>query len=63
MKLGSVIAAYRAVHQINIRALAKEIGTSFPTLSRIERGKSCDAATLIKILAWLFKEGDTHEPR
>ena len=54
MKLGSLIAVYRWHYRIGVRELAKEIGTSSATLSRFERDGNCDAATLTKILAWLF---------
>lgn len=57
MKLGQVIVAYRTINHLNVRTLAREIGISYPTLSRIERGNGCDSATLTKILTWLLAEG------
>lgn len=54
MRLGKVIADYRHVNRIGVREMAREIGTSHSTLSRIERGLPSDAKTLVKILDWLL---------
>lgn len=54
MKLGEVIRKWRKMSDVGIREAAKEIGVTHGTLSRIERGEKMDAATLIKILNWLF---------
>lgn len=53
MKLGRMLLRYRQSKDLTIRALAKEIGVSFPTLCRIEHGHMADARTLIRILDWL----------
>lgn len=55
MKLGLLLQAYRAVHGIQAKDLAKEIGIDAPNLSRIERGgrESITGATLVKIMVWL----------
>lgn len=56
MMVGSVIYYYRVDKFQGLRSLAREIGVSHGTLSRIERGEEMDAKTLVKILAWLFSE-------
>lgn len=54
MKLGEVIRKWRAMSERGVREVAKEIGVSHGTLSRIERGEPCDGVTLVKIAMWLF---------
>lgn len=39
---------------ITVRDAAKMIGISHSTYSRIERGKSCDAQTMVKLIKFLF---------
>lgn len=63
MRLGAVIADYRWVNRLGQREVAKEIGTSTATLCRMERGESCDAETLIKILSWLFAASERRRPK
>lgn len=63
MRLGCVIADYRWANRIGVRDLAKEIGVSPATLSRIENGGECDGKVLIKILAWLFASGEKRRPK
>lgn len=58
MQLGAVIADYRWVNRIGVRELAKQIGVSAATLNRVENGKPCDGATIIKIQAWLYAPAD-----
>ena len=53
MKLGELIRLWRNVERIGIRDLAKEIGVSHATLSRIERGENMDGRSLAKIIHWL----------
>lgn len=55
MRLGLVIRKYRVMEELGVRDLAKKIGISAATLSRIERGKDCDSRTLSKILNWLLQ--------
>jgi len=38
--------------------LAKQIGVSKPTLTRIETGKSVDGDTMVKLMLWLFEKGN-----
>lgn len=53
-KLGSVLRCYRLLKELDLRTLAKEIGTSSATLCRIESGRAIDAETLLKILNWML---------
>lgn len=55
MKLGAIINGYRQWHRFSIRTVAKEIGISHGTLSRIERGEACDGKTLAKIILWILR--------
>lgn len=54
-RIGQLLVLYRASHQmgIGIRELAKEVGISPATLSRVERGQGMDADTMLKLWAWL----------
>lgn len=53
-KLGAVLRCYRLLKELDLRTLGKEIGISAPTLMRIEKGRGCDDATLMRILNWLI---------
>lgn len=57
MRIGKLILAYRLLENLGIREVAKEIGVSHGTLSRIERGETVDHATFIKLFNWLFAKG------
>lgn len=52
--IGKLLRLWRAVENIGLREAAKELGISPATLSRIENGKSVDAATFLKLIYWLF---------
>lgn len=54
MRLGTIIKGWRDSQRLGIRAIAKEIGISHGTLSRIERGEACDGRTIIKVIFWLL---------
>ncbi len=54
--LGLALAAYQQKHDAENRAMAKEIGISASTLSRIKSGTMPDAAGFGKILLWLTQE-------
>ena len=56
MKLGEVIRQWRYITRVGVREVAKQIGTSAGTLSRVERGENPDGATLAKILVWLLSK-------
>lgn len=63
MRLGKVLADYRYANHQGVRGLAAEIGVSSATLSRIENDHACDGAALVKIMAWLFADGDTRRTK
>lgn len=53
-RVGQVLVLYRASRGVGVREVAKSIGISAATVSRIERGHAMDAATLIKLWTWLI---------
>lgn len=53
--LGRMLKLYRAHYDLTVRTLAPQIGISYPTLSRIERGHDCDPRTFLRLMAWLVK--------
>lgn len=53
-RFGEMLRLYRTVRSQTLRELAPMIGLSAATLMRIEMGYAMDAATLLKVLAWLF---------
>jgi transcriptional regulator with XRE-family HTH domain len=53
-RLGAMLRLYRAARGIDIREAAKTLGVSAATLSRIERGQTFDAATLLRLWSWLL---------
>lgn len=55
MRLGEVIRLWRKMSDKGIREVAKEIGVSHGTLSRIERGEPMEGDTLAKVLKWLME--------
>lgn len=54
MKLRRALKLIRTVDNLSLRDLAKQIGVSAPTLSRIERGFPCDAETFGRVFLWLL---------
>lgn len=52
--IGRLLRLYRSVNEIGCRAMARELGISPATLSRIERGHQMDLATWVKVQAWLL---------
>ncbi len=56
--IGEIIRLWRNIHNIGIRDLAKEIGISAATLSRLERHYEVDQKTMLKLINWLFKKYD-----
>ena len=54
MRLGTVLRKWRAMEELGIREVAKQMGVSTATLSRFEQGYNCDGVTLSRILLWLF---------
>ena len=53
--LGGMLTAYQQKRDIEGKTLARQIGISESTLTRIKRGKMPDAAGLAKIIAWLVR--------
>jgi transcriptional regulator with XRE-family HTH domain len=60
--LGLCIAAYQQKHDVENRVMAREIGISASTLSRIKSGKMPDAVGMVKIWAWLVEENKNLQP-
>jgi len=57
INLGHVLKRYRAIEDLSVRDMAKEIGVHYVTLSRLERGDGKPSyETWIKITNWLGKE-------
>ncbi len=54
MKLGELIKIYIIFHKISGRELAKEIGISTATVSRLLSGKTIDIRTTVKLFSWLI---------
>lgn len=55
--LGQALAAYQQKHDVAGKALAKNIGISESTLTRVKQGKMPDADGFAKIVLWLTKRG------
>jgi DNA-binding Xre family transcriptional regulator len=53
--IGELISLYLRVNDIGVRDLAKELGISPATVSRITKGEQVDQKTLLKLIHWLFK--------
>jgi transcriptional regulator with XRE-family HTH domain len=56
MKIGKMLKIYSDINDIGTREIAKDIGVSHTTISRIMQGKSTDITTAVKLLSWLFEE-------
>jgi len=53
--LGELLRLYRAVNKLGVRAMAKQIGVSAATISRIERGLPMDLNTWLAVQTWLLR--------
>lgn len=53
---GEMLTLYRAARRLTVRDLAPQMGISIATLSRIERGQSMDADTMLKLWAWMLRD-------
>lgn len=58
-RFGRMLRLYRVYPERSVRDLAKEIGISAATLSRIERGQDMDADTLLKLIHWMRQRDET----
>ncbi|WP_390891603.1 helix-turn-helix domain-containing protein [Edaphobacter flagellatus] len=58
--LGRRVAKHRETLGLGIRAAAKEIGISHPTLSRIERGHLPDLENYQRICRWLGENAESN---
>jgi transcriptional regulator with XRE-family HTH domain len=58
--LGRRVAKHREMLGLGIRAAAKEIGVSHPTLSRIERGHLPDLENYQRICRWLGEDAESN---
>jgi transcriptional regulator with XRE-family HTH domain len=58
--LGRRVAKRRETLGLGIRAAAKEIGVSHPTLSRIERGHLPDLENYQRICRWLGEDAENN---
>ena len=56
-RLGQALSAYQQKHDVENRQMAREIGITASTLSRIKGGAMPDAFGLAKIILWFA--GDT----
>jgi glycerate-2-kinase len=55
-RLGLALEAYQQKHDVENRAMAKEIGITASTLSRIKGGTMPDALGMAKIVLWLASD-------
>jgi predicted transcriptional regulator len=53
-RLGDVLHKWRRMSELDLKAVAEEIGISVSTLSRLERGNTPDGDTLRKVWSWLM---------
>lgn len=60
MKIGELLRSWRQKRDVGVRELAREVGVSHGTISRIERGEIMDAVTMIKLMRWLFEKPNTN---
>lgn len=55
MRLGKLLKIYCDMYDIGTREVAKEVGVSHTTISRIINGQTTtDMITAIRLLVWLF---------
>lgn len=53
---GVALMIFRHNKRIGLRELAKILGISISTLSRIERGRNCLAADFLTYVQWMIQE-------
>ena len=52
-RLGDMLRGYRAVKNISLRTLSKDMKISISSLSRIERGLNPTGTTLARVINWM----------
>lgn len=62
MRLGIVLRKWRLMFDLEVKDVAKEIGISASTLSRLEGGSMPDGETLAKVLCFLMAPDATAKP-
>lgn len=56
MTLGKMLKAYRDKFDLSQEKIAEEVGTSKPTISRIENGKEVSGSVMVRLLIWMMRE-------
>lgn len=54
--VGRLLRLYRSVNEIGCLELARDLGISHATLSRVERGHAMDLDTWLKVQSWLLRK-------
>ena len=54
-RLAQLLYLWRTVNRLSLRDAAAEIGTTCPTVMRIEHGHYCDLETWMKVQMWLWQ--------
>lgn len=63
-RLGEMLRLYRAVHDLTVRDVAKQIGVHYSTLSRFERTDTgMTAEHLLRLMQWMLSASDASEPK
>lgn len=55
-RLADMLRLWRTVNRKTVRDMEDELGLSFATISRFERGHTIDLGTWLKLQAWLLAE-------
>lgn len=56
MIFGKMLKAYRDKFDLSQEVIAKEVGASKPTISRVENGKDVSAKVFARLLLWMIGE-------
>lgn len=56
MRIGTVIRRWRKMEERDVADVAKEIGVSSSTLTRLEGGQTPNGETLAAVLGWLMSD-------
>lgn len=55
MIFGKMLKAYRDKFDLSQDVIAKEVGASKPTISRIENGKEVSGSVMVRLLIWMMR--------